>query len=324
MARAERPLLFTLAYTLYTKTKLGYVYHKRQLKQAREHFPGGHSTVKPVIYHGLMISPVPIMTDNYGYMVTDLESRTAVVLDASDPQAIEVCIEQEGVTLEAILATHKHCGGNQVLKKIYKCPVYGCPHDNIPGLTNGINCMDCSPVADGEELRFGRLCFRARFTPGHTVGHMVYVLDGQPFGAPDCLFSGDLLFLAGCGRMFEGTPETMLSSLDIVSSLADSTLLFPGHECALDNLSFAVEMEPDNPAILLKLDWVAQQRREKLSTCPSSIGEEKQYNPFLRTRSTALQAVLGLVQPAGTEESAFHAHVLEDLRHRKDSFKGKS
>ncbi|CAJ0949653.1 unnamed protein product [Ranitomeya imitator] len=165
-------------------------------------------------------------------------------------------LDREGAILEAILCTHKHwdhSGGNKALKKLYKsCRVYGNSCDDIPELTH--------PLSDRDQLAVGRLQFQAFFTPGHTVGHMIYVLDGKSGDGPDCLFSGDLLFLAGCGRMFEGSAGTMLASLDTVASLNDNTLLWPGHEYAADNLMFAAAVEPDNTLRDKKIQWVVQQR----------------------------------------------------------------
>ncbi|KAG8429502.1 hypothetical protein GDO86_019542 [Hymenochirus boettgeri] len=226
-------------------------------------------------------------------------------------------LEREGVALEAILCTHKHwdhSGGNKALKRKYKsCRVYGSAYDDIPELTHAL--------ADREQLSVGRLQFQAFFTPGHTVGHMIYVLDGKSGDGPDCLFSGDLLFLAGCGRMFEGSAETMLASLDTAASLNDNTLLWPGHEYAADNLKFAAEVEPENNVRDRKYQWVLHRRLEKNSTCPSTIGEEKEYNPFLRTHCKDLHRALGLEQGQNEEWNHFRARVLEEVRKRKDLFK---
>uniref|UniRef100_A0A3B3SJT4 PNKD metallo-beta-lactamase domain containing n=1 Tax=Paramormyrops kingsleyae TaxID=1676925 RepID=A0A3B3SJT4_9TELE len=212
-------------YTLYTRTKLGYMFYKRQVRKAHERFPAGHSSAHPVEINGIKIMPIPVLTDNYSYLVIDREANLAVVVDPADPQTIQACLESEGVTLEAILCTHKHwdhIGGNKALKNLHSpCRVYGNPVDNIPGLTHPLSDKDCIEV--------GHLSFQALFTPGHIVGHMIYLLDGRAFGRTCSLFSGDLLFLSGCGRMFEGSASTMLSSLDIVGALGEDTLLWPGN-----------------------------------------------------------------------------------------------
>ncbi|XP_067890890.1 probable hydrolase PNKD [Heterodontus francisci] len=315
MARTEKPF-FRIAYTLYTRTRLGYIFHKKQLKKTRDSFPTGHSVVCPKVMSGVKILPVPILTDNYGYVIIDMDTNIAVAVDPSDPLIVQACLEQEGATLEAILTTHKHwdhSGGNKVLKKIYKsCRVYGTSRDNIPELTN--------PILDKETIEVGNLRFQAYLTPGHTVGHMIYVLDGKALSRPACLFSGDLVFLSGCGRIFEGSSSLMLSSLDVVAALGDETLLWPGHEYAQDNLMFAASVEPDNPAIFNKLDWVLHQRHQKHCTCPSTIGEEKKYNPFLRTHCSDLHDALGIERELDEDLTSFRSRVLEEVRKRKDIF----
>ncbi|NXB04819.1 PNKD hydrolase, partial [Cnemophilus loriae] len=310
-------------YSLYAGTRLGYLFYQRQVKKARERYPHGHSMPQPYCFPGVKILPIPVLSNNYSYLVIDTGSSQAAVIDPSDPLAVQAAIEEEGVMLEAIFCTHKHwdhSGGNEALcQKHNSCRVYGSALDAIPQLTNA-PCSRHSPLADREKVSVGRLTFEAFATPGHTVGHMVYVLDGGPFGSPPCLFSGDLLFLAGCGRPFEGSPETMLASLDVAMGLGEDTLLWPGHEYALECLTFASLLELDNPALEQKLQWAVQQRQEKRSTCPSTLGEEQTYNPFLRTHRPELQEALGLSQGGGEDPDAFRARVLKEVRRRKDLY----
>ncbi|XP_032073153.1 probable hydrolase PNKD [Thamnophis elegans] len=311
------PLLLRIGYNLYAHTRLGYLLYKRQVKKARQRYPQGHSVPQPVEFNGLKILPIPVLSDNYSYLVVDTGSNSAVVVDPSDPLAVQRVIQEEKVTLEAILCTHKHwdhSGGNTTLRRWYgSCRVFGSSFDDIPELTD--------PVMDKETIVIGRLNFKALFTPGHTLGHMVYVLDGKPFEGPSSLFSGDLLFLSGCGRIFEGTPETMLASLDIAANLAEDTLLWPGHEYAHECLMFASLLEAENPILKQKLQWVNQQRLEKRSTCPSTIGEEKQYNPFLRTHCQEIQESMGLQRQRDEDWDTFRARVLKEVRLRKDVYK---
>ncbi|XP_057707839.1 probable hydrolase PNKD [Corythoichthys intestinalis] len=315
MARTEKPL-FRMAYTLYTKTRLGYMFYKRQMRKARERYPTGHSTVLPMQLSGMKIIPIPVLSDNYSYLIIDTTSSVAAVVDPADPQTVQEVLKEEGVILEAILCTHKHwdhSGGNKLLKRLHSsCRVYGNAADKIPGLTD--------PLSHEDSVMVGALHFKALFTPGHTVGHMIYQLDGRPLGAPSSLFSGDLVFLSGCGRMFEGSATTMLSSLDTVSSLNDETFLWPGHEYAMDNLLFAAEVEPRNAAREDKYQWVLKQRGQKQCTCPSTIGDEKAYNPFLRSHCPELHLALGVHQFADEDWTLFRARVLEELRKRKDHY----
>uniref|UniRef100_A0A8B9Q0E1 PNKD metallo-beta-lactamase domain containing n=1 Tax=Apteryx owenii TaxID=8824 RepID=A0A8B9Q0E1_APTOW len=223
--RALPPLHAPLQqYSLYARTRLGYLFYKRQVKKARERYPRGHSVSRPLGFGVVKILPIPVLSNNYSYLVIDTGSGRAAVVDPSDPLAVQAAIEEEGVLLEAILCTHKHwdhSGGNAALRQQHgSCKVYGSALDAVPELTN--------PLTDKERVSVGCLSFEALATPGHTVGHMAYVLDAAPFGGPPCLFSGDLLFLAGCGRLFEGSPETMLASLDVAVGLGEDTLLWPG------------------------------------------------------------------------------------------------
>ncbi|NXA32876.1 PNKD hydrolase, partial [Eudromia elegans] len=273
-------------YSLYSRTRLGYLYYRRQVRKARERYPHGHSVPRPVRFGAVKILPIPVLSNNYSYLVIDTSSGRAAVVDPSDPLAVQAVIEEEGVLLEAILCTHKHC-----------------------------------PLAHGDRLSVGCLSFEALATPGHTVGHVAYVLDAAPFGGPPCLFSGDLLFLAGCGRLFEGSAETMLASLDAAVALGEDTLLWPGHEYALECLGFARLLEPGNAALEHKLRWALRQRQDARSTCPSSLGEERSYNPFLRAHRPELHEALGLARARGEAPDAFRVRVLAELRRRKDLYK---
>ncbi|XP_057602285.1 probable hydrolase PNKD isoform X2 [Hippopotamus amphibius kiboko] len=249
-------------YSLYTRTWLGYLFYRQQLRRARNRYPKGHSRTQPRLFNGVKVLPIPVLSDNYSYLIIDTQARLAVAVDPSDPQAVQASIEKEGVNLVAILCTHKHwdhSGGNRDLSRQHQdCRVYGSPQDGIPYLTH--------PLCHQDVVSVGRLHIRALATPGHTQGHLVYLLDGEPYKGPSCLFSGDLLFLSGCGRTFEGTAETMLSSLDTVLGLGDDTLLWPGHEYAEENLGFAGVVEPENLARERKMQWVQRQRMERKST----------------------------------------------------------
>ena len=149
--------------------------------------------------------------------------------------------------------------------------MYGHSSDRsrLPGLNQ--------PLEDGGVFEVAGLSVTALHVPGHTRGSLAYRID-------NAVFTGDTLFVAGCGRLFEGTPAQMRASLDRLASLPDSTLVYPGHEYTLTNLRFASEIEPDNQHIRDKLQRVAEQRRRGEPSVPSSIGEEKLTNPFLRVR----------------------------------------
>lgn len=317
MARAGSPL-FKIGYFLYTRTFIGNYYFRQELAKARrKNNNQPHSVTQPTSINGLQILPIAFSMDNYSYLVTDEQSSVSVLIDPADHEAVQVVLDREKVSPAAILTTHKHwdhSGGNKHWKRKYRnIPIYGGATDHVPSATHGVH--------EGDRLQFGHLSFTVRLTPGHTSGHVVYVLDGASFGAPTSLFSGDHLFLGGIGRLFEGSASTMLSSLDNVCQLPEDTLIWPGHEYAVDNLEFAEHVDPENEAIKVKRTFVNNLRKNKQSTCPSTLGEEKQYNPYLRTSDPKLQTSLK-VDP-DTPRDQLRQAVLAKCRAAKDQFKYK-
>jgi len=318
MAKAGSPL-FKVGYFFYTKTRIGHYYYRKEVRKAQRKYNNQpHSSAQEAVFNGLSILPIPLSLDNYCYLVREQGSGTAILIDPADPQPVLQVLQSLNVTPTAILTTHKHwdhSGGNAELRKSFKkIPVYGGRLDSVPGASHLLD--------DGDRVDFGGgLCFTVLHTPGHTVGHIVYVLDGSPYQAPHCLFCGDHLFLAGIGRMFEGTAATMLSSLDKVVQLPDETLVWPGHEYAKDNLRFAQHINPTNQAVVDKLAWAEEKHKEGCCSSPSTIGEEKMYNPFLRTDSPELLQELGLDKEEEGDER--RAKVLACLRERKDKFQYK-
>ncbi|XP_022082226.1 probable hydrolase PNKD isoform X2 [Acanthaster planci] len=303
-------------YQLYSKTSVGHHLHQKDLRKARQQFPEGHSVVEVTDLNGIRIRPIPFLQDNYAYLVIDKATSTAVVIDPGDPEIVQYWIEEENVSLTAIFTTHKHwdhSGGNKVLRKLYKkIAVYGSSTDSVPGLTHH--------VVDGDSIEIGGLRFTTLFTPGHTVGHTAFLLHSPGGDIPDCVFTGDLLFLGGCGRLFEGSASTMLESLDKICNLSEGTIVWPGHEYAKDNLDFAHFLEPNNPDISKKFEWVKERRKEKLITSPSSVAEERTYNAFLRTSSPSLLQVLGMEDMASAGVVENREKILLELRKRKDKY----
>ncbi|XP_013399949.1 probable hydrolase PNKD isoform X1 [Lingula anatina] len=319
MSNVKSPF-FKIGYFLYSRTRIGQYYFQRELSKAKQKFEHGHSVTQDTQFDGLKIHPIPMSEDNYAYLVIDQKNDVSILVDPADPEVVQEFIDKEKVTPSAILTTHKHwdhSGGNSEFKRRYRdILIYGGAMDSIPAVTN--------PVADGDNIEVGSLRFRVKFTPGHTVGHVVYILDGSPFNCPNSLFSGDHLFISGCGRMFEGPPTTMLRSLDSLLELSDCTLVWPGHEYARDNLEFSSHLEPDNEEIKEKLAHVLQLRQSRACTAPSNMGEEKKLNPFLRTSEEKMLQILGFEQKPTVEENfAVRAKALAEIRERKDKFKYK-
>jgi hydroxyacylglutathione hydrolase len=225
---------------------------------------------------------IPLLRDNYGYLIVCQKTNSAAIVDPSESEPVLRRIEQENVTLTAILNTHHHrdhTGGNEGLLAGNKLEVYGHKSDQgrIPGLTRG--------VEEGDDITVGELRGKVLFIPGHTTGHVAYLFDNN-------LFCGDTLFTAGCGRLFEGTAEQMQASLKKLMALPDETKVYCGHEYTESNLRFAMTLEPKNHKLVSRFERVQSLRARGLSTVPSTIEEEKHTNPFLRWESKEIQARL--------------------------------
>jgi hydroxyacylglutathione hydrolase len=255
----------------------------------------------------MKIHQIPLLRDNYGYLLVCEKTNQAAVVDPSEAEPVLRKINEQKIDLKAILNTHHHrdhTGGNEGLLAGQRVDVYGhrSDRDRIPGLTRGID--------EGDVISIGDLTGEVLFIPGHTTGHIAYL-----FG--DALFCGDTLFTAGCGRLFEGTPEQMHASLSKLMALRDDTRIFCGHEYTESNLRFALTVEPKNPKLVTRYERVQAQRARGLSTVPSSLEEEKQTNPFLRWDSKEIQATVRAKVP---DQPMDPVSVFASVRKLKDAF----
>lgn len=222
------------------------------------------------------VVPLRAFSDNYIWTLRD--SGHAAVVDPGDARPVLDYLRSERLELVAIINTHHHAdhvGGNADLLKHYRVPVYG-PHDErIREVTHRL--------ADGDRItlpHFG-IEFRIFEIPGHTRTHIAFYGGGM-------LFSGDTLFAVGCGKLFEGTPQQMHDSLSKLIKLPDDTRVYCGHEYTLSNIRFARAADPDNAALRELEAKAAKLREEGQPTLPSSIGQEKATNPFVRCQEPAL------------------------------------
>jgi hydroxyacylglutathione hydrolase len=245
------------------------------------------------------------LSDNYGYLLHDAEANLTAAVDTPDADAIAAELDRKGWHLTHILNTHHHpdhAGGNLALKAATQCEIIGPQADaaRIPGIDRG--------VGDGDVIEFGQCRIEVFDTPGHTRGHIVYLLRRERIA-----FVGDTLFSMGCGRLFEGTPAQMWGSLQKILSWPDDTKLYCAHEYTQANGRFAQSVEPDNAALSARLDEVATLRAEDRPTVPTTLALEKQTNPFLRPDSEHLQQTIGLA-------GAPIVDVFARTRELKDSF----
>ena len=257
----------------------------------------------------MRVVAVPVLQDNYSYLVIDEAKRVAAVVDCAEVDPMVAAAEKERVTIAAILSTHHHydhVGGNQEIAGRVPVRVYGNAADDgrIPALTDG--------VREGDTVHLGGLVGKVIFVPAHTSGHIAYHFERER-----AVFTGDTLFAAGCGRLFEGEPAQMMDSLGKLSSLPEDTKVYCGHEYTVKNLEFARTLEPRNKAIADKLAWAKARRNEGKPTVPSTISSEKETNPFLRTRSLELRAT---IQERFPEVGEDDVRIFAATRRLKDEF----
>lgn len=271
---------------------------------------GFHSGPKAVQREAMQVRILPALSDNYMYLLVDPATMEAAVVDPVDPDSVVAAAAEEGVTLTTLLTTHHHwdhAGGNgELIKKVAGLKVVG-GDDRIDGLTQ--------KVGHGDTLQVGGLAITCLYTPCHTSGHICYYVTQ---GSDKAVFTGDTLFLGGCGRFFEGTAPEMQRALgEVLGSLPSETQVYCGHEYSLQNLAFGAHVEPGNQAIQDKIAWCRQQRAlaPPLPTVPSTIEEEKAINPFMRVGEAAVQAHTGTQEAVAT---------MAALRGEKDSFKAPS
>lgn len=255
-----------------------------------------------------MVITVPCLQDNYAYLIEDGDGGAAVV-DPSDAGPVRRALAHRGIVLREIWNTHHHwdhVGGNEDLATD-EIPVITSHHDQarVPKASRF--------VKEGDSFGFGPYVVRVLEVPGHTLGALAYVLEEA--GAVRAVFTGDTLFAAGCGRLFEGTAEMMHASLTKLMQLPEQTHVFCGHEYTVKNLEFAATLEPSNADLARALEAARNLRERGLPTVPSTIERELALNPFVRTREAELRAAVGM------DEAASDAEVLAAVRARKDAFR---
>lgn len=251
---------------------------------------------------------LPALHDNYIWMLSDPASGTALVVDPGEAQPVLRALAEDGRTLSAILLTHHHgdhIGGTTELKAAFPdATIYAPVDDRIhlaaPRVGNGDVIEIPAPAARFEVIE----------VHGHTRSHIAYHGDGL-------LFCGDTLFSLGCGRMFEGTPEQMLTSLDRLAGLPGDTRVCCGHEYTVSNGAFALTVEPGNAALRARVDAARAQRQRGEPTLPARLAEERAANPFLRVDAIADECI---PWPPGAKVSQRRVDRFAALRLAKDHF----
>lgn len=266
-----------------------------------------HTSPSVVEFQRSRVKILPALNDNYMYLIIDNKTNQAAAVDPVDPDVILNAVEEEGVDLATILTTHHHwdhAGGNKELVRRSRTIVDVIGGDSrICGLTN--------QISDGTVLHIGDLKIKCCYTPCHTTGHFCYYVTTD--GRDPVLFSGDTLFVGGCGKFFEGTAEQMYANLhESLGSLPLETKVFCGHEYTLKNLKFAQKIEDDNYELKHRVAWAFERRGSLQPTVPSTIGDEHLTNPFMRVHRKSMLETLNCKDPITA---------MQILRKLKDDFK---
>lgn len=240
----------------------------------------------------LDVKIIPILEDNYVFTLVDLKNKEAFVVDPGEVTAVNSFLKEEGLTLKGILITHHHhdhVDGVEELKTSFGCPVFA-PLKNKKQIPYASHY-----VQDKDKISEGSFCFEVIEMPGHTLGHIAFWNEDHNW-----LFSGDVLFGLGCGKLFEGTPEQMFHSLQRIKALPQGSLVFCTHEYTETNLSFckkltAIDEAPivgDTEELELYENELLNKRSLNLPSIPLKLDIEKRVNPFLLARDSQQLAYL--------------------------------
>ena len=248
---------------------------------------------------------IPCLNDNYSYLIKDDQTNTVAIIDPSEFDPCDKKINQKYKKLDFILNTHHHfdhVGGNAKLKKKYGAKILGFEKDKkrIPEIDIFLQ--------DKQEFKIGSLNFKTIFIPGHTSGHIAFYLEKEKI-----VFTGDTLFSLGCGRVFEGTYQQMLSSLNKIKSLPGDTKIYCGHEYTKNNFKFCIKFNPNNDYLKDKEKTLEAKIKDGKPTIPSTIKEEIQTNIFLRYNDVDVKDALNL-------KNASDLEIFTKLRDLKDNF----
>jgi hydroxyacylglutathione hydrolase len=251
------------------------------------------------------IEIISCLKDNYSYLIHEEKTNTVAIIDPSEFEPCDKVIKKKYKKLDFILNTHHHydhVGGNEKLKIKYNSIVLGFEgdKDRIPFIDKFLK--------DNQNFKIGNLNFSVIFIPGHTKGHIAFYLKKEKI-----IFTGDVLFSLGCGKVFEGTCKQMFESINKLKKLPEETKIYCGHEYTKKNLEFCLKFEPNNKYLKKKRDWVNEKFELNLPSIPISMNEELKTNIFLRCNEPAVKSALNLNNSSEQE-------IFVKLRDLKDNF----
>jgi len=239
----------------------------------------------------LTVSAVPVLNDNYVWLITDPDTGETAAVDPSVSEPVLEAVQDKGLRLTQVLNTHwhpDHTGGNQGIKSATGCTIIA------PAEAKRVSKVD-RIVAEGDRVTIAGAEAVVWAIPAHTAGHIAYHFEGEGM-----IFVGDTMFAMGCGRLFEGTAEQMYANMKRIAGLPEDVRIYCGHEYTLANARFAAHVDPGNDAVARRLEDVAALREEGRITLPTTVAEERATNPFVR---------------------ASDVHEFARLRTEKDSFR---
>ena len=253
----------------------------------------------------MQVTPISCLTDNYAYIIHDDNFNTIGVVDPSETRPIVSFLKKKNLKLNYILNTHHHfdhIGGNIELKKIYNAKIVGFLGDKhrIPGIDIALR--------NNENWSFGNSTVKVFHIPGHTLGHICFFFEKEKI-----VFTGDTLFSLGCGKIFEGNHEQMLTSLNKIKQLPKDTMIYCGHEYTYKNAEFCMKYDSDNIDLKKKFEKIKKLRSQNLPTIPSSLEDEIKSNIFLRCDQKELRIKLNMKNQEDLE-------VFKKVRDLKDNF----
>ena len=245
------------------------------------------------------------LSDNYGFLVHDTDSGLTACIDTPEVEPTLAALEAKGWSLTHIWNTHwhpDHTGGNLEIQEKTGCKIFGPRNerDRIPGIE--------TELGEGSTFDFGAHPVRVFDVPGHTSGHVAFWLPDDGVA-----FVGDTLFALGCGRLFEGTAEQMWDSLGKLAALPPETVMYCAHEYTQANAQFALSVDPENAALVERVQEIDALRAQGVPTVPTTLASELATNPFLRAEEPEFQRSLDM-------EGADPVEVFAETRKRKDNF----
>jgi len=258
----------------------------------------------------MKVVPVPVLSDNYAYLLIDESSKKAAAVDPYDVSKVSAAADAHGVQVIAGITTHHHLdhsGGNHDFASRYpNATIYG-GSAQIPALSKLLQDKDEFSIGDHIHVK----CLA---TPCHTQDSICYYFtDTRDTSQPGGVFTGDTLFIAGCGRFFEGVGSEMISALNYLGTLPDQTIVYNGHEYTAGSLAFGKHIDPTNPGLARLSDIV---QNNKITTGLTTIGDEKEWNVFMRLNTEAVQRATAL------KSDTLPSVIMSTLREQKNNFRG--